>query len=571
MVNDSNTRSEGSLKGRLHPALPVEGATQAPRMTGAQIFLKVLEDLGVDTIFGYPGGVVLYIYDEIFKQNKIKHILVRHEQGATHMADGYARVTGKPGVVLATSGPGATNTVTGLATAMMDSVPMVCFTGQVPVQLIGNDAFQECDIVGITRPCTKHNYLVKDVNDLERVIHQAFYIATSGRPGPVLVDIPKDMSLATAEYQGLKEVSLRGYKPQKIAPQGSMEEAVEMIFRSRRPVLYMGGGIVASGAADLVREFSDKLNLPVGITLMGLGGFPGTHPNSMGMIGMHGGYWANMAMHDADLLIALGPRFDDRVTGDLKKFSVRSKKIHLDIDATSIGKIVPVDVALVGDAKEVLGKLIQIIDRNPKKAVQYRKTVQPWNDQINGWRKTHPLYYPQEMSGELRPQFVIQKIYEETRGNAIVTTDVGQHQMWAAQIYAFDRPRRWCTSGGLGTMGYGFPAAIGAQMAHPKETVFCISGDGSIQMNIQEMATAVRYKLPVKVAIINNFCLGMVRQWQEFFYGRRYSESSMAPTPDFVKLADSYGGVGFLAKKPSEVEPVLKESMLFRILHGPDA
>ncbi len=531
------------------------------KLTGAQIFLKTLADLGVDTMFGYPGGVLLYVYDEIYKQDKVKHILVRHEQGATHMADAYARVTGRPGVVLATSGPGATNVVTGLATAMMDSVPVVCFTGQVPVHLIGNDAFQEADIVGITRPCTKHNYLVKDVNDLERIIHQAFYIAMTGRPGPVLVDIPKDVTLATAEYQGLKEVKLRGYAPQKVPPQGPMEEAIELIYASKRPVLYMGGGVVASGAADYVRQFAEKLNLPVGITLMGLGGFPGSHDLSMGMIGMHGGYWANMAMNNADLLIALGPRFDDRVTGDLKKFAVNAKKIHLDIDASSIGKNVSVDVGLVGDAKEVLAKLLAIVDRDPAKAKRYRETTQSWHDQIKKWKEEHPIYYPQDMKGDLRPQYVIQKIYDVTDGDTIITTDVGQHQMWTAQIFSFDKPRRWCTSGGLGTMGYGLPAAIGAQIAFPKDNVFCISGDGSIQMNIQEVATAVQYKLPVKVAIINNFYLGMVRQWQEYFYGRRYSESEIHAMPDFVKLADAFGAVGFMCNKPADVEPILKESL----------
>jgi acetolactate synthase I/II/III large subunit len=536
---------------------------EAPaKMTGAQIFLRTLQDLGVDTIFGYPGGVLLYVYDEIFKQDKIKHILVRHEQGATHMADGYARVTGRPGVCLATSGPGATNTVTGLATAMLDSVPMVCFTGQVPVQLIGNDAFQEADIVGITRPCTKHNYLVKDVNDLERIIHQAFYIASTGRPGPVLVDIPKDVTLATAEYQGIKKIHMRGYNPQVVPASGPMEEAIDLIFQSRKPVLYMGGGILASGASDLVRHFAEKLNLPVGITLMGLGGFPGSHDLSMGMIGMHGGYWANMAMNNADLLIALGPRFDDRVTGDVKKFAVKAKKIHLDIDASSIGKNIAVDVPLVGDAKQVLEKLLKIVDRDPERARKYRESVKSWHEQIKKWREEHPIYYPQDMKGELRPQFVIQKIYDVTGGDCIVTTDVGQHQMWAAQIFPFNKPRRWCTSGGLGTMGYGLPAALGAQMAHPNETVFCISGDGSIQMNIQELATAVQYNLPVKTAIINNFYLGMVRQWQEYFYGHRYSESDMSPgMPDFVKLAEAYGAVGLMCNKPQDVESVLKEAL----------
>ncbi len=531
------------------------------KMTGAQILLKTLADLGVDSIFGYPGGVLLYLYDEIYKQDKIKHYLVRHEQGATHMADAYGRVTGKPGVCLATSGPGATNTVTGLVTAMMDSVPMLCITGQVPVNLIGNDAFQEADIVGITRPCTKHNYLVKDVNDLERILRQAYFIASTGRPGPVLVDVPKDVTLATAEYTGIKEVNLRGYKPEKVPAAGPMEEAIELIYRSKRPVLYMGGGVVASGASDLVRQFAEKLNLPVGITLMGLGGFPGNHDLSMGMIGMHGGYWANMAMNNADLLIALGPRFDDRVTGDLKKFATGAKKIHLDIDASSIGKNVAVDVGLVGDAKEVLQKLLAIVDKDPKRTKAYYDSVEGWHQQIKTWKKEHPIYYPQDMAGALRPQYVIQKIYDVTQGKTIITTDVGQHQMWTAQIFPFIQPRKWCTSGGLGTMGYGLPAAIGAQVAYPQETVFCISGDGSIQMNIQEMATAVQYNLPVKTAIINNGYLGMVRQWQEYFYGRRYSESEMHAMPDFVKLAEAYGAVGFVCDKPKDVEGVLLESL----------
>ncbi len=533
----------------------------ASKMTGAQIFLRTLADLQVEYIFGYPGGVLLYVYDEIFKQDKVKHVLVRHEQGATHMADAYARVTGRPGIVLATSGPGATNVVTGLATAMMDSVPMVCFTGQVPVPLIGNDAFQEADIVGITRPCTKHNYLVKDVNDLEQIIHQAFYIATTGRPGPVLVDIPKDVTLATAEYKGIKEVKMRGYRPQRVPAQGPMEEAIKLIYESKKPVLYMGGGIVASGAAELVTRFAEKLNLPVGMTLMGLGGFPGNHELSMGMIGMHGGYWANMAMNNSDLLIALGPRFDDRVTGDLKKFAINAKKIHLDIDASSIGKNVAVDVGLVGDAKEVLEKLLAIVDSDPRQAKAYHDSIQPWHQQIKEWQTKHPIYYPQDMNGELRPQYVIQSIYDVTGGDTIITTDVGQHQMWTAQIFPFIKPRKWCTSGGLGTMGFGLPAAIGAQFAYPNDTVFCVAGDGSIQMSIQELATAVQYDMPVKVAIINNGHLGMVRQWQEYFYGRRYSESIMQAMPDFVKLAEAYGAVGFKCDKPSDVQPILKEAM----------
>lgn len=535
-------------------------------LSGAQIFVKTLQDLGVDTVFGYPGGVVLYIYDEIYKQDQFKHILVRHEQGAVHMADGYAKVTGKPGVVLVTSGPGATNAVTGLATANMDSVPMVCFTGQVPVSMIGNDAFQEADIVGMTRPCTKHNILVKDVNDLERSIHEAFYIAATGRPGPVLVDIPKDVTTNKAEYKGIKQVSLRGYKPERMTPDPKqVAKALELIFESRQPVLYVGGGIVASGAEAELKQLAETLQIPVGITLMGLGGFPGAHELSMGMLGMHGGYWSNMAMSESDLLIALGPRFDDRVTGKLDQFSQKSKKIHLDIDATSIGKNVAVDCPIVGDAKAVIEMMLaQLAEMPAEKIKVYAAEIDPWRKQVRQWREDHPISYEQDPNGEVLPQYVIDKIFELTRGDAIITTDVGQHQMWAAQFYHFNQARRWCTSGGLGTMGYGYPAAIGAQLPYPDATVICISGDGSFMMNLQELATAVQYDIPVIVAIINNSCLGMVRQWQQFFYDKRYSESSMTPLPDFVKLAESFGAIGYMVDKPQDVEPVLKEAIARR-------
>lgn len=536
------------------------------KLTGAQIFVKTLQDLGVDAVFGYPGGVVLFIYDELYKQDTITHYLVRHEQGAVHMADGYAKVTGRPGVCLVTSGPGATNTVTGLATAHMDSVPLVCFTGQVPVPMIGNDAFQEADIVGMTRPCTKHNYLVKDVRDLERIVHEAFLIAATGRPGPVLVDIPKDVTTSQTEYRGLKKVTLRGYKPARAKPDHeAVRKAIAITLAARKPVLYIGGGILASGAEEELLKLAELLQIPVGITLMGLGGFPGTHPLSMGMLGMHGGYWANMAMSQSDLLIALGPRFDDRVTGKLDQFAPQAKKIHLDIDASSIGKNVPVDCALVGDARETIALLLaELQERSPKELAAFREAIKPWRDQVQKWRREHPISYQQKPEGPVLPQYVIQKVFEVTKGDAIITTDVGQHQMWAAQFYHFQKPRRWCTSGGLGTMGYGFPAAIGAQVPFPDQTVICISGDGSILMNIQELATAVQYKLPVVVAIINNAYLGMVRQWQEFFYEKRYSESCLEPLPDFVKLAESFGAAGFMVDQVSDVEPVLKKAIALK-------
>jgi acetolactate synthase-1/2/3 large subunit len=530
------------------------------KLSGAQIFCETLKDLGVEYIFGYPGGAVLYIYDALFQTPALKHVLCRHEQGGVHMADGYAKISGKVGVALVTSGPGATNAVTGLATAYMDSVPLVCFSGQVPVPLIGQDAFQEADTIGITRACTKHNFLVKDVKDLDRIIREAFYIASTGRPGPVLVDIPKDVSTHLCEYAPIPEIKLRGYNPVVKGHPGQIKKAIDLIFKSHKPVIYIGGGVVnASAQAELV-HFAEALNLPVTMTLMGLGGFPGKHPLSLNMLGMHGYYHANMSMSSSDLLIAIGARFDDRVTGKLDEFAVGAKIIHVDIDPASISKNVRVDVPIVGDVKTVLTQMNEVLAERKAELKKYHKQVQPWHDQIHGWRTQHPLEYTEE-SGIIKPQFVLEKLYEVTQGESIITTDVGQHQMWAAQYYHFAKIRRWCTSGGLGTMGYGLPAAIGAQLADPKANVFCITGDGSIQMNIQEMATALQYRAPVKVVILNNGYLGMVRQWQEFFYEKRYAETYFDSLPDFVKLAEAYGAVGFRCTDPGQVEHTIRESL----------
>ncbi len=528
------------------------------KRTGAQIFIEALLREGVKYIFGYPGGAVLPIYNELFDA-PINHILVRHEQAAVHAADGYARASGKPGVVLVTSGPGATNTVTGIATAYMDSIPVVVFTGQVPTPLIGNDAFQEADIVGITRPCTKHNYLVKDVKDLARIIKEAFYIATSGRPGPVLVDLPKDVLTNSTEPRYPSEVKLRGYNPTYKGHPKQIEKALNLILRSRRPLIYAGGGVVLSGGSEELRAFAEKLNIPVTMTLMGLGGFPGTHPLSLGMLGMHGTYRANMAVTHCDCLIAIGSRFDDRVTGKIEEFAPHAKIVHVDIDPTSISKNVQVDIPIVGDVKLVLRDFLRLMEG--RDLSHYHKELEEWHQQIEEWKRAHRMAYQQKMRGKIKPQYVVEKIYELTRGDAIITTEVGQNQMWAAQYYLFDKPRRFLTSGGLGTMGYGFPAAIGAQFAHPEMTVIDIAGDGSIQMNIQELATAVQYRLPVKVAILNNGFLGMVRQWQELFYDKRYSASCIQVAPDFVKLAQAYGAVGLRAMKPREVVPVIEKAL----------
>ncbi|HBR17635.1 MAG: acetolactate synthase, large subunit, biosynthetic type [Deltaproteobacteria bacterium RIFCSPLOWO2_12_FULL_43_16] len=534
------------------------------KKTGAQIFIESLLKENVDTIFGFPGGAVLPIYDALYGVTALKHILVRHEQGAVHMADGFARASGKPGVVVVTSGPGATNTVTGIATAYMDSIPIVVFTGQVPTALIGNDAFQEADIVGITRPCTKHNYLVKDIKDLTRIIKEAFYIATTGRPGPVLVDIPKDVLTATHEFKYPEKVELKNYQPTYKGHPGQIKKAVELIFKAKRPVLYTGGGVVLSDASDELKAFAERLYIPVTNTLMGLGGFPGTDPLFLGMLGMHGTYAANMAVTNTDCLIAIGARFDDRVTGKLDEFAPYAKIIHVDIDPTSISKNVRVDIPIVGDVKLVLKDMIKAIDEAKKSLGTDFKSVPralaEWHKQVNQWAKTHKLSYKQDEK-KIKPQYVVERIYDMTKGKAIITTEVGQNQMWAAQFYKFDRPRTFLTSGGLGTMGFGFPAAIGAQFAFPDKTVIDIAGDGSIQMNIQELATAVQYKLPVKVAILNNKFLGMVRQWQEFFYEKRYSYTCMDVAPDFVKVAEAYGAVGLRATKPDEVDAVIKEAL----------
>ncbi|NTW66809.1 MAG: biosynthetic-type acetolactate synthase large subunit [Nitrospirae bacterium] len=526
------------------------------KLTGAQIFFECLKQEGVEVIFGFPGGAVLDLYHQ-FPNYDIKHILVRHEQGAAHMADGYARSTGKVGVALVTSGPGATNVVTALATASMDSIPLVVFTGQVPTALIGNDAFQEADIVGITRPCTKYNYLVKDVNELAQTIKEAFYIAASGRPGPVLIDLPRDVVTAKTEFHYPEKVKIRSYNPTVEGNKRQIKQAAEAIAAAKRPVAYIGGGVILSNAAREILEFAETTKVPVTHTLMGIGGFPGTHPLSLGMLGMHGTYYANMAIHNSDLIVAIGARFDDRVTGKVEGFAPEAKIIHIDVDPTSIRKNVRVDIPVVGDVKHVMVELNKELRAIKEPWDAIRKS---WLKQIDAWREERPLTY--EQSDEvIKPQFVIEKLYELTGGDAIIVTDVGQHQMWAAQFYKYDKPRMWLSSGGLGTMGYGFPAAIGAKVAHPEKNVFSISGDGSIQMNIQEIATSIENNIPVKVVILNNRFLGMVRQWQELFYQERYSSVDLGSTPDFVKLAEAYGAIGLRAEKPSEVVPVLKEAM----------
>jgi len=527
------------------------------KKTGAQILLECLKREGVEVIFNYPGGAILPINDELYRWD-FTVVLVRHEQGAVHAADGYARASGKVGVCLVTSGPGATNTVTGLATAYMDSIPIVVITGQVSTPLIGNDAFQEADIVGITRPCTKYNYLVTDVRDLARVVREAFYIARSGRPGPVLIDLPKDIASGATEFK-YPEIHIRGYQPTLDGHMPQIQRALQLMLKARKPVLYAGGGVIISGAAQELIKVAEAFNIPVTTTLMGLGGFPGTHPLFLGMLGMHGTYRANMAVTESDLLIAVGARFDDRVTGRVDAFAPKAQKIHIDIDPTSISKNVRVDVPIVGDCKRVLHKLLALA-KEEKGLDEHRKSIAPWHAQIEKWKNTHKIAYQQ--TEVIKPQYVIEQLYEMTKGEAIITTEVGQNQMWTAQYYLFDHPRTLLTSGGLGTMGYGFPAAIGAQIAFPGRTIIDIAGDGSIQMNIQELATAVQYKLPVKVAILNNGYLGMVRQWQELFYERRYAMTHIGEvSPDFVKLAEAYGAVGLRATRPAEVVPVIREAL----------
>jgi acetolactate synthase-1/2/3 large subunit len=526
------------------------------KLTGAQIMMEVLKEEGVDTIFGFPGGVVIDLFDELAKTD-IQNILVRHEQGAVHAADGYARASGKTGVCLVTSGPGATNTVTGIATAYMDSIPLVVFTGQVPTHLIGNDAFQEVDIVGITRPCTKHNYLVQSTEAFPRIIKEAFYLARSGRPGPVLVDIPKDVATATSDYTPIEEVQLKSYNPTYNPNMKQLRKVVDLIKESERPVIFAGGGIILSRAAAELTEFARKTQIPVTTSLMGLGAFPGTDPLWLGMIGMHGTYRANMSTGACDLIISIGVRFDDRVTGKTDAFASQSKIVHIDIDPTSIRKNIPVTIPIVGDCKISLRHLNELVEQAGLEDIAGKR--QKWFAQIEEWRSTNPLAYKQ--TDIIKPQFVVEKLYELTKGQAIITTEVGQNQMWAAQYYHFDQPNHFITSGGLGTMGFGLPAAIGAQIACPDKLVVDIAGDGSIQMNIQEMATAVQCCLPVKVAILNNGYLGMVRQWQELFYDKRYVCTDMDCAPDFVKLAEAFGAVGLRASKPEEVEAVLKEGL----------
>jgi acetolactate synthase-1/2/3 large subunit len=527
-------------------------------LTGAEIAIRCLQEEGVEYVFGYPGGAVLYIYDALFNQDVVKHVLVRHEQAAVHAADGYSRSTDKVGVALVTSGPGVTNAVTGIATAYMDSIPMVVISGQVPTGYIGEDAFQEVDAVGITRPCVKHNFLVKDAKDLASTLKKAFYLAKSGRPGPVLVDIPKDVSNQKVEFVYPSSVSIRSYHPEKRGDVAQIKRAAQLLVEAKRPMIYAGGGVVLADAAKQLTELVRLLNAPCTNTLMGLGGFPATGKEFVGMLGMHGTYEANMGMQNCDVLLAVGARFDDRVIGNVAHFgSVPRKIIHIDIDPASISKRVQVDVPIVGDVANVLGDLLAVLHSSKQKPDP--TAVATWWKQIDEWRSRNSLAY-KKSSEIIKPQFVVEKLYEITHGEAFITSDVGQHQMWAAQYYKFNQPRRWINSGGLGTMGFGLPAAMGVQLAHPGATVACVTGEGSIQMNIQELSTCKQFRLPIKVIALNNRYLGMVRQWQQFFHGNRYSESYMDALPDFVKLAEAYGHVGILVEKPSDVEGALREA-----------
>jgi acetolactate synthase-1/2/3 large subunit len=537
----------------------MKGNGMTREMTGAEMVIQALADQNVEHVFGYPGGAVLPIYDAIFSQNQVRHILVRHEQGAVHAAEGYARSTGKVGCVLVTSGPGATNSVTGLTDALCDSIPIVCITGQVPTHLIGNDAFQECDTVGITRPCTKYNYLIKRIEDLPRALHEAFHIASSGRPGPVVVDVPKDIQFARGIYSKPKDFPHTGYKPKLKGDMDKIKQAIDLMAHAKRPLFYTGGGVINSGkgACDLLREFVKVTGYPITSTLMGLGGFPAADPKWLGMLGMHGTLEANMAMHDCDVMICVGARFDDRITGRLDAFSPGSKKIHIDIDPSSINKNVKVDVPIIGDCAHVLEDMVRLWRTgaiHPDK-----KSLQAWWAQIDKWRARKSLAY-RSSSDVIKPQYAIQRLYELTKDrDAYITTEVGQHQMWAAQFYGFQEPNRWMTSGGLGTMGYGLPASVGVQLAHPKSLVIDIAGEASVLMTMQELSTAVQYRLPIKVFILNNNYMGMVRQWQELLHGGRYAESYSEALPDFVKLAEAYHAHGIRCEKPGDLDRAIKE------------